>query len=323
MRRLSIAAVLITASFAYGNSLYWSGRKITCLAADPSSAAVIYAGTSALGAFKSIDGGNSWTHLTGLPDAIGAMAVDPARKSVIYVATTTGSFRSDDAGGHWKEISRSLAPVASIAVNARHIVLQAGLYGIIRSNDGGESWEEPGGNSQSYAGDVIFDSRNGNVAIATLLPKLESGADPAETLLLHSGDAGKSWRPIHRGIVDAILPAGRLFILTRAGLRLSDDAGATWRPMSALRDVTALAIDPVRSGVIYAAASDRYSAVYRSDDDGKTWKELYRFSHTIDEIVRTPRALFLRSHDRLFRTTDDHDFEIVGREITNTLRQTR
>jgi FG-GAP-like repeat len=133
-------------------------QTIYALVVDPSNPAVIYAGTlnpetfsnsNQAGAFKSSDGGRTWTGMEGLwgPDhrAIMSMAIDPIRTSNVYAASMNGSlWRSTDAGGRSTSASFGVRnPTLAIdPANPSTIYAGDGLgRGIFKSTNGGVSWQ--------------------------------------------------------------------------------------------------------------------------------------------------------------------------------------
>src|SRR2546430_822248 len=138
------------------------------LAIDPNNTDVVYVGTSQrvsaqpqAGLFKSTDGGASWIRLgSGYPSSntgnanqfvgqwINVIIVDPANGNILYLASTSGCFRSIDGGRNWTAgvnaggDARSLVLDTSTPVGSR--ILYAGINGrgVFRSNDGGEELKE-------------------------------------------------------------------------------------------------------------------------------------------------------------------------------------
>jgi hypothetical protein len=145
------------------------------IAIDPINANIVYVGTSgrinfsppSAGLFKSTDGGASWIRLgSGYPSGnignadqffkpqpqfINVILVDPANSTTLYLASSTGVYRSTDGGLNW---IRGRTPTGSIAGDARSLVLDTSasgqriLYtgiswnGVFRSNDGGLNWTQ-------------------------------------------------------------------------------------------------------------------------------------------------------------------------------------
>ena len=145
------------------------------VAIDPTDPDVIYAGTGprkivtnsavAAGLFKSTDGGASWVLLgsgypadnTGnaatafdtTPAIINSIIVDPANSSAVYLAASTGVWRSANGGLDWTlgtgsnvDDVRSLVLDRSSQRRAR--ILYAGIsrQGVFQSTDGGQSWTQ-------------------------------------------------------------------------------------------------------------------------------------------------------------------------------------
>src|SRR5512146_2696672 len=70
----------------------------------------LYAGTVGHGAFKSINGGNTWSEInTGLMNHfVQALAVDPVTPTILYAGTNGGVFKSMNGGENWSEANISL-----------------------------------------------------------------------------------------------------------------------------------------------------------------------------------------------------------------------
>jgi len=99
-----------------------AGGDILALAIDPSSPAILYAGTS-LGVFKSTNGGESWSPInTGLTlypvlPVFRALAIDPSAPATLYAGTFfTGVFKSTNGGGSWSAINAGLTATGVLAL---------------------------------------------------------------------------------------------------------------------------------------------------------------------------------------------------------------
>ena len=138
------------------------------LAIDPNNTDVVYVGTSArvaaqpqAGLFKSTDGGGSWIRLgSGYPAGntgnaiqfvnqwINVIIVDPANSNILYLASTSGCFRSTDGGLNWTAGVNAGGDVRSLVLDtsspAGARILYAGISGrgVFRSNDGGQNWTQ-------------------------------------------------------------------------------------------------------------------------------------------------------------------------------------
>jgi len=133
-------------------------QTIYALVVDPSNPAVIYAGTlnpdigsnfDQAGAFKSSDGGQTWTGMQGLwgqdHRAIRSMALDPIHTSNLYAASMNGFlWRSTDAGERSTTASFGVRnPTLAIdPTNPSTIYAGDGLgKGIFKSTNAGVSWQ--------------------------------------------------------------------------------------------------------------------------------------------------------------------------------------
>src|SRR4051794_9345072 len=147
------------------------------LAMDPSNPRVLYAGMwqayrkfwflssggDESGLYKSIDGGTTWTNLTGNPGLpakpIGKIGVsvsgaDPNRIYALVEANGGGLFRSDDAGSHWQLVSDDaeikqrgfyFSKVYADPVNRDRVYVAN--VDFLRSNDGGLTFSGNGLNT--------------------------------------------------------------------------------------------------------------------------------------------------------------------------------
>lgn len=103
----------------------------------------IYAGGSR-GLFASANGGRTWRKLLSASAAerIDAIALDPARASVLYAGGwASGVMKSEDGGQTWSRLRLDMRNVTTIAIApARPQTIYAGGDGIWKSGDGGATW---------------------------------------------------------------------------------------------------------------------------------------------------------------------------------------
>ncbi len=169
-----------------------------------------------------------------------------------------------------------------------------------------------------------------------------------------SGDLGRTWKPINDGLhvkkvwtveVDPKNPS-RLYAGTHYGhLFRSDDAGKNWKEVTGLftapgrnewgvdwaSGTTGLTIHTIRlhptKKRMYVVASGK--GLYRSDDDGETWKvlqngvtsacpatkddlekhlkEVHRCTHKLAMSRRNPDILYQQNHCGVYRSEDGGD----------------
>jgi photosystem II stability/assembly factor-like uncharacterized protein len=135
-------------------------QTIFSLVIDPSNPVVIYAATlnpddsvsNQPGAFKSNDGGQTWTGLVGLwgPDHryLRSMAIDPIHTSNLYATSTSGDFwKTTNAGTNWQAVFfKWTNPIIAIdPSNPSTIYIGDGAgTGVFKSTDAGATWHSLG-----------------------------------------------------------------------------------------------------------------------------------------------------------------------------------
>ena len=308
MTRMYAAAATAVAVLENGMvELTLEERGARCLAVDPKDPDVVYVGTSDEGLFKSSDGGRSWERLSGVTyPRITSVAVSP-EDGALYAGTEPSSlFVSRDGGGSWRELEGlknlpsaptwSFPPrpwtshVRSIALSYEDpdlIVAGIELGGVVRSEDGGKSWQDqrPGAYADCHtlathaaASNTVYEAAGGGFA--------------------QSEDFGDSWVADDEGLeqryvwglaVDrddpALLYASAAVGPSRAhGSGFSDAAiyrrssAERWEPiLEHLAEFPyALTADPERPGSLYAGLGD--GTILHSVDAGTSWDEVTRVS---------------------------------------------
>ncbi len=145
----------------------------------------VLAGVEDAGLFRSADGGQSWSELSGLrghgsgpswqPGAGGmclhTIICDPSDPERIFVAiSAAGAFRSDDGGTMWRPVNRGLHSegipdedaevghcVHRLAMHPSrpHVLYMQKHWDVMRSDDAGESWYEISGDLPTDFGFAI------------------------------------------------------------------------------------------------------------------------------------------------------------------------
>jgi photosystem II stability/assembly factor-like uncharacterized protein len=261
-----------------------SGR-IAAVAArpQPDGTTMILVGAASGGVWKSNDGGTTFHPIFDKQDvqSIGAIALDPHHPDTYWVGT----------GESWMRNSVSLGD------------------GIYKTTDGGETWSHMGLPNSEHISKIIVDPADSDTVYACVPGRLWS--DSADRGLYKTTDGGKTWSLILKGAnlstgcstldMDPQNPRKLIagmwdFRRTGWGFRsggenadapsgsdllVSEDGGATWAslktPASGLpkgpwgREAVAFA--PSDPKIVYALVEGVRSALYRSDDGGKTWGE--------------------------------------------------
>jgi photosystem II stability/assembly factor-like uncharacterized protein len=253
----------------------WEFARVWHLEPSRSDPDSLYAGVEDAALFHSNDGGRTWRELPGLrghgtgsawqPGAGGmclhTILVDPRDPARIYTAiSSAGVFRSDDAGETWRPINRGLYseqipnPTAEVGhcVHriAQHparpnVLFMQKHWDVMRSDDGGESWQEVSGNLPSDFGFPIDVHAHEPDTIYVVPIKSDSEHYPPEGKLrvYRSRTGGHEWEALTHGLpqrdcyvnvlrdamaVDALDPCGVYFGTSGGQLYVSPDAGDHW-----------------------------------------------------------------------------------------------
>lgn len=254
-------------------------------------------------AFRSTDGGGSWEmiHYEQLLASTRCRPVfHPTDPNVIFAANGwEGDLKiSRDRGVTWSRIGRGLpSRVAEIAIAPGNpsLMLVAAEEGIYRSTDGGETWSRCADVRGEGVGFHI--ARTSPVGSRTCFAGTSAG-------IFRSRDGGATWEEADRGLPWKELrafaggsdAADRLSILycviemrdvdgePQGGVYRSDDGGEKWvRAMGAginvaprrrrLPQYRFLLTTDARPRTVYVTG-ERGGAVYRSDDAGRSWREV-------------------------------------------------
>ena len=285
-----------------------------CLAVDPEDADTVYAGTSDEGLFKSSDAGRSWDRLSGIAHSrITAVAVSPV-DGAVYAGTEPSSlFVSRDGGESWLELEamknlpsaptwsfpprpwtshvRAIAPSHS---DANLVVAGIELGGVLRSTDGGETWQDqrPGAQPDCHS-------------LATHSAAPETFYEAGGGGFAESGDSGDNWSSADSGMslhyvwglaVDVDSP-DLVYVSAAPGPMQAHGSGRSgaaiyrrrdgesWEPV--LEDLNefpyALVADPEKSGALYAGLGD--GTVLYSGDAGANWREVSGPARSLDALA--------------------------------------
>jgi len=214
----------------HGSGAKWQpgagGLGLHTILLDPSNPQRMFIAISAAGAFRTDDGGATWTAINrGLksqyipdPDAevghcVHRIAMHPSRPSTLYMQKHWDVMRTDDAGGQWTEVSGNLPTdfgfpidvhahepetiyVVPITSDSHHFPPEGKLR-VYRSRTGGHEWEPLGTGlpQQDCYVNVLRD--------AMAVDRLDSCGIYFGTTggqVYASPDAGDTWAPIVRDL---------------------------------------------------------------------------------------------------------------------------
>jgi hypothetical protein len=187
------------------HSLRGSGAQ--CLAIDPTDADTVYAGLPERGVQRSVDGGRTWVDCALPAAAVFSLAVSAADGAVYAGTEPSALYRSDDRGASWHELeallelrsrpSWSFPPrpwtshvrwIAPSPHRAEIVLVGIELGGLMRSTDGGATWQDHRPGAQPDVHSLAWHPRADGWAY-------EAGGGGAAW----SEDAGDTWRPADEG----------------------------------------------------------------------------------------------------------------------------
>jgi photosystem II stability/assembly factor-like uncharacterized protein len=260
-----------------------SGRVAALAGVHEKSRLTVYIGAASGGVWKSMNGGTTFKPVFDKEpsQSIGAIAIDPSSPKTIWVGT----------GESWTRNSVSIGD------------------GIYKSTDGGDSWTNMGLKESERIVKILVDPKDGNTVYACVPGRLWS--DSHDRGVYKTTDGGKTWTQILKG-TNASTGCSMMSMSSRdsrtifagmwdfrrkgwtfrsggenatapseSGLFMSTDGGANWTDLNASSAKglppkpwgrIAVTIAPSNPNVVYALIESPNSALYRSDDRGKTWE---------------------------------------------------
>ena len=281
------------------------GRGAQCLAVDFKDSDTLYVGTSDEGIFKSADGGTTWEELSGIEHPrVTAVAVSPADGALYAGTEPSALFVSRDGGASWRELEgmRKLpsAPTWSFpprpwtshvrAIAPSHtdpdlVVVGIELGGVVRSTDGGETWQDqrPGAQADCHSlathcrdPGLLYEAGGGGFALSRDFGDSWEAADEGMDLRYAWGLAADSEDPT---LVYASAASGP----GRAHGGGPSDAAIYRRRADGRWEAIAeelaafpyaLCADPEAPGALYAGLGD--GTILRGQDSGEDWEEWAR-----------------------------------------------
>ncbi|MBV8489328.1 MAG: glycosyl hydrolase, partial [Candidatus Eremiobacteraeota bacterium] len=274
---LALALTVAFASAASAAALEWrnlgpavAGGRTAAVAGTDDDPYLYYFGSAGGGVFKTSDGGLTWIDVwRDRPvGAIGAVAIAPSNKQVVWVGTGEPNPRNDASYGD----------------------------GVWVTKDGAKRWTHRGLPNSYAIAKILVDPHDPDVALVGALgnPFVDSpdrgvyrttdgGATWRKTLYAgpRSGISDMDWDPHDPKVVYAGVWQFRRQPWTFAsggrvdGLYKSTDGGVTWHSL----DVTGgeegrigIAVAPSNPRRVYALIQSKRGLLWRSDDAGRHWR---------------------------------------------------
>jgi len=256
-----------------------------------------------------------WRHIHGL-------GIEPADRTILYIATHGDFYHSHDGSPPFKvDIVRAdymafnAPPITGIPLYASGHPSTGGNTGLIKSTDGGQSWESV---AKVLEPPVDFHA----MAVSKSDPNTIIGFDSAGRGLFKTIDAGKTWETLqYPEYVSALAISPNdsqiIFAGTGKGIFQSTDAAKTWTQLDEYKGINILALAFDENGVLYASNQFGLS---RTADLGKTWEKINGPDLTITSIAidAQNKIIYVSGYSRdgyqeVYRTKDDgSNWEIIG-----------
>ena len=271
-----------------------SGRIAAVDAVQEGQRLTVYVGSASGGVWKSTNGGTTFKPVFDKEavQSIGAVTIDPKDPKVIWVGTGEtwtrnsvsigdGVYKSTDGGANWTNVGlRDSERIAKILVNPNqsntvYVCVTGKLWsdgeerGLFKTTDGGKTWTKilKGANASTGCSMISMDRQN------------------PDTIYVGMWDfRRKGWTFRSGGDGPAAFSGSGLFKSTNGGaswVELTDNSAGGLPPKPWGR--VAVAVAPSKPTTVYAfvEAEMPKDGLYRSDDAGKTWKQLDRSQNMI------------------------------------------
>lgn len=127
-----------------------SKQDVGSVVMDPLNSDVLYAGTTAGGFLTSSDGGDSWRVLKWFTSPIDKIVINPFTTNEIFtVMKNKALFRTNDKGASWTDLTSTFFDYSSaikienlvIDPTRTNVIYMTSAYGLLRSDDSGNSWK--------------------------------------------------------------------------------------------------------------------------------------------------------------------------------------
>ncbi len=271
-----------------------SGRIAAVDAVQDGQRLTIFVGSASGGVWKSLNGGATYKPVFDKQpvQSIGAVTIDPKNPKVVWVGTGEawtrnstsigdGVYKSTDGGENWINMGlKNSERIAKILVDPNsddtvYVCAPGKLWsdsderGVYKTTDGGKTWTRilTGPNLSTGCSMISMDRRNPRTIYAGMWDfrrqgwTFRSGGDGPDSLsgsgLFKSTDGGASWTQLDEKSAQGLpsKPWGRI----------------------------AVAVAPSKPSTVYAfiEAENPQDGLYRSDDNGKTWRHLDRSQNMI------------------------------------------
>ncbi len=256
-----------------------SGRIAALAGVKEEGRTTIYVGSASGGVWKSSDGGSNFRSIFDRQkvQSIGALAIDPSNSKTIWVGTGEswvrnsasmgdGVYKSTDGGDNWTNVGLTdTERIAKILIDPTdggtvyvcatgHAFNDSTERGVYKTTDGGNSWHK------------VLAGMNGSTGCAMMSM---NASEPGTVYATMWDYRRQAWTFRSGG------PGSGIFKSTDKGEHWTeiDNSNSTGLPDKPYGRIS-LAVAPSNPKVVYAMVECAKSALYRSNDAGKTWNHL-------------------------------------------------
>ncbi|MBV9435619.1 MAG: hypothetical protein JOZ44_06185 [Acidobacteria bacterium] len=232
-----------------------------------------------------------------------AVAGVPSQPNVFYFGSVGGGvWKTQNAGQTWKPIfdSQSIASIGAIAVSASNPeVIYVGTGeadmrsqisygdGMYKSSDGGRTWRNIGLRDTRQIGRILVDPRNPDVVLVAALG--HAYGENEERGVFRSADGGSTWQKV---------------LFKDASTGAIDLAWNAGNPQVVYASLWQVRRPPWN---VYPPASGPGSGLYKSEDEGKTWKQITGNGFPSEGLGRIGIAVAPSDANRVYAIVDAKD----------------
>lgn len=257
-----------------------------------------------------------WQHIHGL-------GVDPSDPSILYIGTHGDFFQSISGAPPVKvdkvraDYMGFTAPVTEgIPLYSSGHPSTGGNAGLIKSTDGGQTWELV---SKVLEPPVDFHA----MAVSKGDPGIIIGFDGSGRGLFKTTDAGTTWESLqYPEYVSALAISpnepNMVFAGTGKGIFVSNDGAKSWTQLEPYKGILIFALTFDDNGIMYASTQN--FGLLRSSDLGKTWEDIKDPGLTITNIAidSQNKIIYVAGHSpegfqEVYRSTNNgEEWQLIG-----------
>lgn len=273
---------------------------------------VMYVGTESNGTFLMSPPSDSLAP-TSLHARVNAFV---GQGQAVFAATDSGVYKTSDQGAHWTHLPNPPNDETILSLSVQGDTLYAGTFlGLAVSRNGGTSWTRVG---ESLVQDEVEGvGGSGSLVYAGYGEEFFGGYH-----LSRSDDAGNTWKEVPDSgahVTGVLFLGGRLFLASSAGLRISNDRGATWSytPQQAIvanakTDFFDARLQFSGGGLFFTHFGD---ADFASLDSGATWHGIADEPNGPACFTRAGERIYLGSQDGLFYSPVETNLAVRPRAL--------